>query len=81
MFEQYKQLRMNEMKKEEKKGRYGSMEPLSREDFVKEVTEGSRICPSTGLPEKEEEIGSDDEDDTSTGLKGTGVVVFLYKDS
>ncbi|EAL20139.1 hypothetical protein CNBF2160 [Cryptococcus deneoformans B-3501A] len=54
MFEEYKRKRLHEMKKEEKKGRFGSMEPLAREDFVREVTEGS---------------------------KGTGVVVFLFKDS
>ncbi|KAK1925220.1 putative GTPase inhibitor [Papiliotrema laurentii] len=86
MFEEYRRKRMNEMKKEEKRGRYGSMEPLSREDFVKEVTEGSRISPETGLPEVDEEPGEDSDEEErgmtrAQGLKGTGVVVFLYKDS
>ncbi|KIR26674.1 GTPase inhibitor [Cryptococcus deuterogattii 99/473] len=46
MFEEYKRKRLHEMKKEEKKGRYGSMEPLAREDFVREVTEGSKVDPN-----------------------------------
>ncbi|WWD09759.1 hypothetical protein V865_007887 [Kwoniella europaea PYCC6329] len=80
MFEDYRRKRMMEMKKQEKKGRFGSLEPLAREDFVKEVTEGSKISPD-GTQEEEE----DDEDERGGkqrgGLKGTGVVVFLYKDS
>ncbi|EIW66383.1 hypothetical protein TREMEDRAFT_35253, partial [Tremella mesenterica DSM 1558] len=55
VFEAYRRQRMAEMRKEEKSGRFGSLMPLGREDFVKEVTEGSK--------------------------QGTGVVVFLYKDS
>lgn len=75
---------MEEVRREEKKGRYGSMEPLSREDFVKEVTEGSRINGDTGLPEVEEDDDDNHEEGGGAvrrGLKGTGVVVFLYKDS
>lgn len=76
---------MAEVRQEEKRGRWGSMEPLSREDFVKEVTEGSRINGDTGLPEVDEEEEDEDEDEGDVpvrrGLKGTGVVVFLYKDS
>ncbi|WVQ81249.1 hypothetical protein IAT38_003371 [Cryptococcus sp. DSM 104549] len=80
MFEEYRRKRMDDMKKEEKKGRFGSMEPLAREDFVKEVTEGSKFDPEG---DAEEEVDSDDEDakQASSRLRGTGVVVFLYKDS
>lgn len=83
MFEEYRQKRLGEMKKEEKRGRFGSMEPLGREDFVKEVTEGSR----RNLDGEVEAQGGDDEDDEEEEvqdkgrLKGTGVVVFLFKDS
>ncbi|WRT67492.1 uncharacterized protein IL334_004464 [Kwoniella shivajii] len=83
MFEEYKRKRLGEMKKEEKKGRFGSLEPLAREDFVKEVTEGSKISPDGELPQGEDD--DMDEDDEANidkgGLKGTGVVVFLFKDS
>jgi hypothetical protein len=67
---------MAEMRKEEKRGRFGSMEPLARESFVKEVTEGSKErAPG------EEEDGEEEEGSKGRRLKGTGVVVFLYKDS
>ncbi|WVR05502.1 hypothetical protein IAU60_002520 [Kwoniella sp. DSM 27419] len=86
MFEEYRRKRLDEMKKEEKKGRFGSMEPLAREDFVREVTEGSRTT-ADGMPEPQEE-GDDDEEEEGQGgsskkggLKGTGVVVYLFKDS
>lgn len=85
MFEDYRRKRMAEMRTEEKRGRFGSLEPLAREDFVREVTEGSKLN-ADGQPEPEDEgLGSEDEDDanaaTSSRLKGTGVVVFLFKDS
>lgn len=79
MFDDYRRRRMAEMRKDEKKGRFGSMEPLAREDFVKEVTEGSKLN-AEGLAEVEEEE-DEDEPVQSGGLKGTGVVVFLWKDS
>lgn len=78
MFEEYKRKRLHEMKKEEKKGRYGSMEPLAREDFVREVTEGSKVDPNG---EQTEDDQGDDDEESSPRLKGTGVVVFLFKDS
>jgi hypothetical protein len=85
MFDDYRRKRMAEMRREEKRGRFGSMEPLAREDFVKEVTEGSKLN-AEGLKEDDEVVGSDDDDDTGAGaqsdpFKGTGVIVFLYKDS
>lgn len=57
------------------------MEPLAREDFVRQVTEGSKeVQPG-------EEVDPQDQGDEEVGqkggrrLRGTGVVVFLYKDS
>ena len=79
VFEEYRRKRLEGIRKDEKKGRFGSMEPLSREDFVREVTEGSKVSPD-GQPVEDED--EDDEDEgTFRGPKGTGVVVFLYKDS
>jgi hypothetical protein len=79
MFDDYRRKRMAEMRKDEKKGRFGSMEPLAREDFVKEVTEGSKLN-AEGLAEEIDE--DEDEDVAQPGpLRGTGVVVFLFKDS
>lgn len=84
MFEDYRRKRMAQMRTEEKKGRFGTMEPLAREDFVREVTEGSKLG-SDGQPEPELAVGSDDEDGEAAaalaGPRGTGVVVFLFKDS
>lgn len=86
MFEDYRRRRMEQMKQEERKGLYGSMEPLSREDFVREVTEGSkkRLDGEGMEPEGEEEDEDEDGDGVKSrekSLKGTGVVVFLFKDS
>jgi hypothetical protein len=84
MFEEYRKKRMNEMRREEKRGRYGSLMPLGREDFVREVTEGSKQLREGEEEVDEQEEGDDDEEatgSTSRRLKGTGVVVFLYKDS
>jgi len=80
VFEEYRKKRLEAMKQEEKKGRFGSMEPLSREDFVREVTEGSKVGPD-GTIEEEEDDEDEDEAPVRRGLRGTGVVVFLYKDS
>ena len=73
------------MRTEERRGRFGSVMPLGREDFVREVTEGSRSRPD-GEAEVNVEDGDEEEqnggrDGTGGGLKGTGVVVFLFKDS
>jgi len=82
VFEEYRKKRLQAMKQEEKKGRFGSMEPLSREDFVREVTEGSKIGPD-GIVEQDEDEDDDEDEGPAArrGLRGTGVVVFLYKDS
>ncbi|GFZ45943.1 hypothetical protein JCM24511_03676 [Saitozyma sp. JCM 24511] len=81
VFEDYRRRRLEEMRKEGKRGRFGTMEPLAREDFVRQVTEGSKeVQPG-------EEVDPQDQGDEEEGqkggrrLRGTGVVVFLYKDS
>lgn len=89
IFESYKQKRMEQMRQEEKRGRFGSMEPLAREDFVREVTEGSQqALPGDEVDPQAKEDSEDEEENaaaaassSSRRLKGTGVVVFLFKDS
>ncbi|WVO15391.1 hypothetical protein L204_103049 [Cryptococcus depauperatus] len=76
MFEEYRKKRMEQVKRNEKKGKFGSVEPLAREDFVREVTEGSKVDLDSGKVEADEE-----DEDKPARLKGTGVVVFLFKDS
>ena len=68
---------MSEMKVAQRRGRYGTVEPVGREDFVREVTEGSKV-PLDGddVRDKDEE-----EREGNGRLRGTGVVVFLYSDS
>lgn len=88
MFEDYRRRRLAEMQREEKRGRFGTLEPLGRDDFVREVTEASKLNADGEVePDSEpENKDSDDEDERpkmvqARRLKGTGVVVFLYKDS
>ncbi|WWC89695.1 uncharacterized protein L201_004620 [Kwoniella dendrophila CBS 6074] len=99
IFEDYRKKRLNQLKIREKKSRFGTMEPLSREDFVKQVTEASKISYDQNgnplpppPPRKNTKNAYDSDDDDlnegeeeaqagSSGLQGTGVVVFLYKDS
>lgn len=79
MFDEYRRKRLAEMRSAEKRGRFGSMEPLAREDFVREVTEGSKaVAPGE---EVEEASDSEDEAPKRRGTGGTGVVVFLFGDS
>ena len=85
MFEEYKRKRMGEMRAEEKRGRFGMMMPLGREDFVREVTEGSKlnaegVADGGGYVDEEEEVESSG-GASGSRLQGTGVVVFLFKDS
>lgn len=89
MFEEYRKKRMEEMRTEEKRGRYGSVMPLGREDFVREVTEGSKV-PREGeeVDDVKDTFADDSDEDAAEGgrrqhrrLRGTGVIVFLYKDS
>jgi hypothetical protein len=85
MFEDYRRRRIAEMRTEEKRGRFGSMEPLAREDFVRQVTEGSKLNAEGQVDPPDEDEDSEDERKPAMvrarKLKGTGVVVFLFKDS
>lgn len=69
MFESYRIARIKEMRAESKKGRFGSLKPIGRSDWEREVTRGSTENES---PEDE---GKEDGEQV-----GTGVVAFLYKD-
>ena len=81
MFEDYKRKRLAEMRTEEKKGRWGSLMPLGREDFVKEVTEGSKMGPDGVLePDPEDDDEEEARAEGSKRMRGTGIVVFLFKD-
>jgi len=64
MIQAYKRQRISEIKAEEKKSRFGEVYPIGREDYAREVTEGS----------KADEIGAEAQG------QGTGVVCFLYRD-
>lgn len=70
---------MAELQSTERKARFGRLYPISRGDWSKEITEGSRV-PEPGTDEESaiKESGADAE--VEGGKKGTGVVVFLYKD-
>ncbi|CED82494.1 Conserved phosducin-like protein [Phaffia rhodozyma] len=71
LFESYRRKRLGEMRKEEKKARYGRVYPIGRESWSKEVTEGSKV---------DEEFGDDEDDEGEGKGVGTGVVCLLYKD-
>jgi len=64
----FREQRLKDLRKEERKGRFGSVLPISRDDYNREVTEGSKV----------DDRDEDDDDDDET--KGTGVVCFLYKE-
>jgi len=74
LINEYRDKRLEEERKEQKKARFGRVYPIGREDYTREVTEASEIDEE--LDENEEE----DEADSKGKWKGTGVVCFLYKD-
>jgi len=70
LIESYRRQRLSEMRKEAKSSRrFGSIFPISRDDYTREVTEASK-APEPDEDEKEE-------DDPHAG---TGVICFLYQD-
>lgn len=73
LIDKYKRQRLNEMKKEAKanRRRFGSVIPISRADYTREVTETSKA------EESDEEEKVKEEGET---WKGTGVVCFLYQE-
>lgn len=58
--------RLNDLAKENRRGRFGRVYPITRPDYNREITEASKEQP--------------DEDDSEARAKGTGVVCFLYKE-
>lgn len=65
MIELYRRQRIAEMRKEEKRARFGEVYPIGRDDYQREVTDASK---------------EDEKDDERMTGKGTGVTCFLYKD-
>ena len=63
----FREQRLKDLRKEERKGRFGSVLPISRDDYNREVTEASTV------DDRDEDEVEDDQ------IKGTGVVCFLYK--
>ena len=64
----FREQRLNDLKKEERKGRFGSIFPIGRDDYNREVTEASKIDDR------------DEDEDEDGRIMGTGVVCFLYRD-
>ncbi|KAG9104577.1 hypothetical protein FRC06_001043 [Ceratobasidium sp. 370] len=62
--QEYRRKRMQELRREEKKGRFGEMLPIGRDDYKREVTEASKI----------------DEEGKEGSGSGQPVVCYLYKD-
>ena len=65
VLESIRRKRMAEIRREQKRARFGEVYPIGRDDYKREVTESSKVDE----PYDEEMAG-----------KGTGVVCFLYKD-
>jgi hypothetical protein len=62
--EEYRRKRMQELRREEKRARFGEMLPIGRDDYQREVTEASK---------------ADEEGKEGSGM-GQPVVCYLYKD-
>ncbi|QRV86282.1 phosducin-like protein [Ceratobasidium sp. AG-Ba] len=62
--QEYRRKRMQELRKEEKRGRFGEMLPIGRDDYKREVTEASKV----------------DEEGKEGSGRGQPVVCYLYKD-
>lgn len=82
---EYRERMMKEIRKEEKAGRFGSVIPIGRDDYTREVTEASKVDEPIDEAEEDEEDLEDEDDPSGEGRRsakgrGTGVVCFLYKD-
>ena len=64
----FREQRLNDLKQEERKGRFGSIFPISRDDYNREVTEASKVDDR------------DEDEDEDVEIMGTGVVCFLYRE-
>lgn len=74
--------RLQDLMREKKRGRYGRVYPIARQDYTREVTEASKESADRqgGGVEKEREGGQSEAGEGTSKEKGTGVVCFLYKD-
>ncbi|KAI0792761.1 thioredoxin-like protein [Abortiporus biennis] len=95
MVEHFRQERLKQLKNIQN-ARFGRVYPIGREDYTREVTEASKVnVDETGRIIPDEEADRDREEEVEEGedeimktmkkkisnlRKGTGVVVFLYKD-
>ena len=61
-------MRLDDLKQEGRKGRFGSISPISRDDYNREVTEASMVDDR------------DEDEDEDVEITGTGVVCFLYRE-
>ena len=64
----FREQRLNDFKKDERKGRFGDILPISRDDYNREVTEASKVDDR------------DEDEDEDIEIMGTGVVCFLYRE-
>lgn len=64
----FREKRLKDLQKEQRKGRFGGVLPIGRDDYNREVTEASKVDDR------------DEDDDEEDETKGTGVVCFLYKE-
>ncbi|KAG8683351.1 hypothetical protein FRC12_014624 [Ceratobasidium sp. 428] len=62
--QEYRRKRMHELRQEEKRGRFGEVLPIGRDDYKREVTETSKV----------------DEEGKEGSGRGQPVVCYLYKD-
>lgn len=69
VLEKYREARLAEVNKLQKTRRFGSVLPIGREEYTREITEASK-----------EDIRGTEEDDEEYKGKGTGVICFLWKD-
>ena len=69
VLEKYREARLAEVSKLQKTRRFGSVLPIGREEYTREITEASK-----------EDIQGTEEDDEEYKGKGTGVICFLWKD-
>lgn len=82
----YRERMMRELRKEDKAGRFGSVIPIGRDDYTREVTEASKVDEPMDDAEEDLDEDLDGEDGPSAEGRrsargrGTGVVCFLYKD-
>lgn len=71
VLDKYREARLAEVAKLQKTRRFGSVLPIGREEYTRDVTDASKDDIKTGDDERDEE---------EFRGKGTGVVCFLWKD-